>query len=111
VVVVASYDLTKPVGQTRLHIPDTDTTKPMFSDAEIDFLLKENKGNVKLAAAAALDIIAGDPARLSQWSRGGVSATRGASSEDLRRRAQDLRNQATGTGGIVVGTIERSDFW
>src|SRR5690606_34556004 len=107
----ATYDLNTPVGQTRLQIPDTDISKPLFSDEELQYLLKENQNNPKQAAAAALDIIAGDPARLSQWSRGGVSATRGASSEDLRRRAQDLRNQATGTGGIVVGTIERSDFW
>lgn len=104
----ATYDLSTPVGQTRLYIPDTDTSKPMFSDEELQFLLDENDGHPKLAAAAALDIIAGDPQRLSQWSRGSVSASR-AAPEDLRRRADQLRSQVT--GGIVVGTIERSDFW
>lgn len=104
----ATYDLSTPVGQTRLYIPDTDTSKPMFSDEELQFLLDENDGHPKLAAAAALDIIAGDPQRLSQWSRGAVSATRTAS-EDIRRRATQLRAEAR--GGIVVGTIVRSDFW
>lgn len=104
----ATYDLNTPIGQTRLYIPDTDTSKPMFSDEELQFLLDENGENPKLAAAAALDIIAGDPQRLAQWSRGSVSATRTAS-EDIRRRAEQLRSQVT--GGIVVGTIRRTDFW
>src|SRR5690625_5534595 len=99
-----------PIQQVRLLIPDSGTN-PMFTDAELLFFLEQNQENPKLAAAEALEIIASDPQRLSSWSRGGVSVTRGASSEDLRRRAQDLRNQATGTGGIVVGTIKRSDFW
>ena len=97
-----------PIQQARLLIPDSGTS-PMFTDEELHFLLEQNQENPKLAAAEALDIIASDPQRLSSWSRGGVSATRGASSEDLRRRAQDLRSQFT--GGIVVGTIKRSDFW
>lgn len=96
------------VQKTRLLIPDTGDN-PMFTDEELLFLLSENQDNPRLAAAEALEIIASDPQRLSSWSRGGVSATRGASSEDLRRRAQDLRAQVT--GGIIVGTIERSDFW
>jgi len=106
--VAANYDLSTPIGQIRLYIPDTDTSKPMFSDEELQFLLDENDGHPKLAAAAALDIIAGDPQRLSQWSRGSVAATR-ATSDDLRRRATQLRQQVT--GGIVVGTIRRTDFW
>lgn len=105
-----TYNLFTPVGQTRLQIPDTDLTKPIFSDEEIEFLLSENDENPKLAAAAALEIIAGDPQRLSQWSRGGVSATRTTAAE-LRQRAEQLRSEAGAGGRIIVGTIERSDFW
>jgi len=93
--------------QVRLLIPDSGT-KPMFSDEELQFLLSEHGDSPKLAAAEALDIIAGDPQRLASWSRGGVSATR-SSSDDLRKRAQQLREQVHGS--VRVGTIIRTDFW
>ncbi|OUN01415.1 MAG: hypothetical protein BAA04_04825 [Firmicutes bacterium ZCTH02-B6] len=80
----------------------------MFSDEELQFLLSEHGNNPKLAAAAALDIVAGDPRRVSSYSRGGVSATY-TTAADLRARAQQLREEAR--GGIVVGTIQRPDFW
>lgn len=93
--------------RTRLLIPDTGDA-PMFSDEELLFLLAENGDDPRLAAADALEIIAGDPQRVQQFSRGGVSVTK-STAEDLRKRAIQLREQAT--GGIVVGTIERNDFW
>ena len=104
----ATYDLSTPIGKTRLRIPDTNIEHPLFADEELQALLDAEGGDPLLTAAAALEIIAGDPQRLASWSRGAVSAGR-ASPEDLRRRAAQLRAQAT--GGIVVGTIERSDFW
>lgn len=98
------------LAQVRLRIPDSGSP-PMFSDEELQFLLSENGGNPLLAAAEALDIVAGDPARLSQWRRGGVSVSRTAAA-DIRARAAQLRAQAAGSsGGIIVGTIKRSDFW
>lgn len=96
-----------PLKQVRLLIPDSGA-KPMFSDEELRFLLSEHGDNPKLAAAEALDIIAGDPQRLASWSRGGVSATR-PSADDLRKRAQQLREQVHGS--VRVGTIVRTDFW
>lgn len=105
----ATYDLNTPVGQTRFHIPDTNVAKPIFSDAEVEFLLENADANPLLAAAEALETIAGDPARLSSFSRGSVSGTRTTSGE-IRRRASELREKAYG-GGIIVGTLERTDFW
>lgn len=105
----ATYDLSTLVGQTRFRIPDTDVINPIFSDEEIDFLLKENEDNPLLAAAEALETIAGDPARLTQFSRGSVSGAR-TTAEDIRRRASGLREKANG-GGILVGKLERTDFW
>lgn len=93
--------------QVRLLIPDSGP-KPMFSDEELSYLLSEHGDNPKLAAAEALEIVAGDPQRLASWSRGGVSATR-SSADDLLRRASQLRAQVHGS--IQVGTIERTDFW
>lgn len=105
----ATYDLTTPAGQARLHIPDTNTAQAIFSDAEIAYLLEQNQNDPRLAAANALEIIAGDPARLIQFSRGAVSGAR-TTTQDLRHRALELRAAARG-GGIIVGTIERTDFW
>src|SRR5690625_3855998 len=96
-----------PVEQTRRLIPDSGS-KPMFGDEELQFLLSENNDDPRLAAAEALEIVAGDPQRLASWSRGGVSATR-TSAEDLRQRARQLRERVT--GGVIVGTIKRTDFW
>lgn len=96
-----------PLEQARLLIPDTGD-KPMFSDEELSFLLAEHNDNPRLAAADAIDIIAGDPQRVAAYSRGGVSVTK-ATAADLRARAQQLRAEAH--GGIVVGTVKRTDFW
>lgn len=105
----ATYDLNTPVGQTRFHIPDTNLANPMLSDAEIEFLLENAEENPLLAAAEALETIAGDPARLSSFSRGSVAGTR-TTADEIRRRASSLREKAHG-GGIIVGTLERTDFW
>lgn len=105
----ATYNLETPVGQVRFRIPDTNVANPIFGDAEIEFLLKNAEDNPLLAAAEALETIAGDPARLSSFSRGSVSGTR-TTADEIRRRASALREKAHG-GGIIVGTLERTDFW
>lgn len=105
----ATYDLSTPVGQVRFRIPDTNVVNPIFSDEEIGFLLENNEDSPLLAAAEALETIAGDPARLSSFSRGSVSGTR-TTADDIRRRASSLREKAHG-GGILVGKLERTDFW
>ncbi|MDI9412088.1 MAG: hypothetical protein QM401_00725 [Bacillota bacterium] len=105
----ASYDLSTPTGQTRFRIPDTNVANPIFSDAEIGFLLENNEDNPLLAAAEALETIAGDPERLVQFSRGSVAGTR-TTSEDILKRVRSLREKAYG-GGILVGKLERTDFW
>jgi len=97
----------EPIQQVRLLIPDRGDS-PVFTDEELQFLLSEHNDNPRLAAADALEIIAGDPQRVQQYSRGGVSAAK-ASSAELMARAQRLREQAK--GGMVVGTIVRPDFW
>jgi len=96
-----------PLEQTRLLIPDTAEPR-IFSDEELTYLLSEHNDNPRLAAAEAIEIIAGDPQRVAAYSRGGVSVTK-ATAADLRARAQQLREQAY--GGIVVGSIKRTDFW
>lgn len=107
----ATYDLTTDVGKCRLRIPDTQVANAMFSDEELQVFLNDHadEDNADLLAAAdALEIIAGDPARVEQYSRGQQS-TRRAAAADIWRKIDRYRVQAR--GGIQVGTIERSDFW
>ena len=112
----ATYDLSSNVGKTRFWIPDTYIENPIFSDEEINFLLQSNNNRPLLAAASALIAIAGDPARLTSFSKGATSGTR-TLAEDLHRKAAELKardcKEQTGenTGDIIVGKIERSDFW
>jgi len=108
----ATYDLFTPAGKVRMRIPDTNIVKPVFTDDEIDELLSqysdlpENKA-ILLTAADALEILAGDPQRASSWSRGGVSVA--VDSASIWRKINRYRTMAM--GGLVSGTIERSDFW
>lgn len=89
-----SYDLSTDVGRVRLLIPDRDTANAVFQDDEIAaFLALE--GNVRRAAALALETIASDEAltqkviRLLDLSTDGASLARA-----LLQRAAALRQQA-----------------
>lgn len=103
-----TYDASTQIGKVRLRIPDRDAQALLFSDEELTQLLEDNGGNTLLAAADALEILAGDPQRIHQYRRGGISQA-AASTEAILLRAARLRAQAV--GGVGVGTIERSDFW
>jgi len=92
----ATYDLNTPIGQVRFFIPDTDTSRPIFSDEEIEFALSQNRMNPKLAAATCLRVLAGDPRRVSQYNRGGVGAGY-TSATDILARADQLEREAKGT--------------
>ncbi|MDI6872145.1 MAG: hypothetical protein QME79_12535 [Bacillota bacterium] len=106
-----SYNLATSVGKVRLRIPDKDEQAPLFQDEELQAFLDANGGDVYLAAAEALETVAGDPQRLQQYERGSVSV-QPQLSFNLRERAKQLRLlSARQRGGIVVGTIERGDFY
>jgi len=66
---VPAYDPSTPIGQVRLRIPDRDMQAPLFEDTELQALLEANRGNALLAAADALEILAGDPQRIQQYRR------------------------------------------
>lgn len=63
-------DYTTPVGQVRLLIPDTAKLENprdlqaepryLFEDEQIEAFLELNQGNVKLAAADAIDVVGTD---------------------------------------------------
>ena len=89
-----SYDVVTPIGQVRLLINDT-TADPVFADTDVAAFLAMESGNVKRAAAQALDVIADDEALTSKAIRTQDLATDGPKIADsLRKRAAALRAQA-----------------
>ena len=92
---VASELERSPLFQVRLYAADTDTERPIWSDAELNFYLYKAGGIPRLAAADALESLALDRARMAGAVRIGAF---GASEEEAYRaiseRADRLRRLA-----------------
>jgi len=105
-------DYTTLVGQVRLLIPDVDEDNLLLTDAQISAFLQMEGGNVRLAAAQALDVIASSEALISKriTTEGGMSTDGPSVAKELRERAAALRAQvAEGIGDDSVG-LEIVDF-
>jgi len=88
-------DPTTPVGQVRLLSTDLSDTAPLLTDGQIGAFLTIEQGNVRLAAAQALDTIASSEVLVSKVIKTQDLATDGAKvAAELRARAQALRDQA-----------------
>lgn len=105
-----AIDYATDVGKVRLLIPDTDEESTLLIDPQIDALLSM-EGSVKLAAAAALEIVASSEALI-----GKVITTQDLSTDgtkvaaELRARAASLRKQVDdGVGDDTVG-LDIVDF-
>lgn len=101
-----TVDPTTSIGMVRLLTTDLDEAFPLFTDAQIAGLLTLEAGNVRLAAATALDTIASSEALVSKKIRTQDLQTDGpAVAAELRARAATLREQAAGFGadGSVFG--------
>lgn len=90
-----TYDPTTTAGQVRLLIPDRNPTDYLFSDAEITAFLGIELGNVRLAAALALETAASDAALVDKVVRyADDTQIDGAKAADmLLKRAAALRTQ------------------
>lgn len=96
---MAEYDPSTPVGIIRLLTSDVDTTDPFFSDAELQAFLDLEIGDIRTAAAQALDTIASNEALTAKVIKTLDLQTDGpALSADLRERAQSLRAQTRDIG-------------
>jgi hypothetical protein len=108
-------DYGSSVGQVRLLIPDTDETALLLTDEQIKTLVGLEGGNVKLATAQALDLIASSEALVSKVIRTQDVQTDGAKvAAELRARASELRRQvAEGEGDDTVGfgVVDFIDPW
>lgn len=89
-----SYDPATPAGKVRLLINDI-SNDPVFEDDDILGFLGLENGNIKRAAAQALDVIADDEALTGKVITSGDKNTNGpAVAASLRARATSLRAQA-----------------
>lgn len=89
-----AYDVTTKAGQVRLLLNDV-TAPYVFTDPDIAAFLLLESGNVKRAAAQAIDTNADNEVLASKVLRTQDLATDGAKAADsLRKRAAALREQA-----------------
>jgi hypothetical protein len=86
---------TEAQDDVRLLIADTSTANRIFSTRQIAQFLRLNSGNVRRAAAQALDVIAANEVLVSKVIRTQDLSTDGAKVADaLRKQAAELRRQA-----------------
>lgn len=86
---------TEAQDDVRLLIADTDTANRIFSTRQIAQFLRLCGGNVRRAAAQALDVLAANEALVSKVIKTQDLSTDGAKVADaLRKQAAELRRQA-----------------
>jgi hypothetical protein len=107
-----AIDFTTDEGKVRLLLNDVDENTPVFSDDEITAFLALEGGNVKLAAAQAIDTNADNEALASKVLKTQDLSTDGAKIADaLRKRAAALRAQVADEAedsddGFFFGIVE-----
>lgn len=115
-----TYDPNTAIGQVRLLINDTNGADPVFDDGDLQAFLTLEGGNVKLAAAQALDVIADDEVLTAKvFSTDSGSANGAAVADSLRKRAEGLRKQVVdGVGGSdddavfeLIPIVPDQPFW
>jgi hypothetical protein len=102
-----SYDVSTDLGKTRLLTFDTDTTNPIYQDEEHQAFLDLNAGNVRLAAAQAIDAIAGNEAYVQKMIKMLDLMTNGPQTAmALRAAADELRRQVYEGSGDFSGMFD-----
>ena len=90
-----SYDVSTDPGLVRLIIGDTDLENAIYVDEEIQAFLNLKQGNVKLAAAQALETMASNQAMTLKVIKTLDLSTDGAQvARALRMHAEALRQEA-----------------
>jgi len=106
-----TLDPTTDIGMVRTIVQDKNIEQALFSDAEITALLSLNANDVRLASAAALDILASSQAvilkviRLLDLSTDGAAVARA-----LREHANQLRADVEATDSVEGGLFDYADM-
>ncbi len=99
-----TFDLASDVGKVRLLIPDRVASDILFEDEEIEAFLALEAGNVRRAAALALETVAADQALTLKVIKSLDLTTDGAKVSDaLLKRAALLREQAAASESVEAG--------
>ena len=97
-----TYDVSSDRGKVRLLCTDTLESNAIFQDAEIDAFLAMNTG-VRLAAAAALEVIASNEVLVLKKIINLDLETDGpAVARELREQAKQLRAQESAIGAFDI---------
>jgi hypothetical protein len=105
-----TYDVSTDRGKVRLLITDVQEANPLFQDAEIDAFLTLNT-SVRLAAAAALEVIAASEVLVLKKIVNLDLETDGpAVARELRELAKQLRAQDSSIGAFDVAEQIHDDF-
>lgn len=103
---------TNTTHQARLLIGDTDVAdggvNAYFSDAEIAYYISDQGGNVYLAGAELLDILAAKYAGVANVSSGGQSVSGDSISQKFADRAKELRRRGA-SNAIGTLTVRKTD--
>ena len=109
--VLLPIDLASPVGMVRLLIPDRFPDHFVYQDEELAAFLTMESGNVRLAAALALETIASDTAMVDKVITIMDLSTDGAKTSDaLLKRAALLREQAEDSDLDNFALLEYNDL-
>lgn len=107
-----TVDPDSPVGMVRLLTTDVNEHEPLFEDGQLAALLAAEGGNVKLAAAAALEVIARSELLIAKKiSTQDLSTDGPAVASELRAQATSLRDQVAAAGGNVGGQPVAYPVW
>lgn len=115
--------LTEPTGKVRLLIPDRVAEEAIFTDGDIAAFLELEDGNIKRAAAQAIDTVSNDEALVQKVGKTlGLETNGAATAKALMQRAEALRSQADkaelkaeegaddGLGGFAIAEAAVDDF-
>lgn len=106
-----TLDPATDIGAIRMIVQDKNVEQLLFSDADISALLSLNGNDVRLSAAAALDIMASNQAmilkviRLLDLSTDGSAVARA-----LREHANQLRTDAAETDSVEGGLFDYAEM-
>lgn len=85
---------TSPQDELRFTIGDTTEADPLLSDAELDFLLDANGGNVRRAAVSACRAGLAKLSREADLSSGATSISASQRREGLEKLLSELKQSA-----------------
>lgn len=106
-----TLDPTTDIGKVRMIVQDKDVEQMLFSDTDITALLELNGRDVRLASAAALDIMASNQAMILKVIRLLDLSTDGAAvARALREHASQLRKDVAETDAVEGGLFDYAEM-